>query len=199
MGKVTTGASMSVDGYISGPNESGFEHLFRWYNNGDVVIETTNPELTMHMTDVGAKHVRDTNERLGAIVCGRKLFDYTNGWGGQHPMGVPVVVVTHSVPDGWDREGEWFTFVTDGIEAAIARAREIAGDKEVGLNGGTIASQCLELGLLDEIWVDLVPVVLGGGTRFFDQLTNVPVELEGPTVVEDKDVTHLKYTVRKRA
>ena len=97
----------------------------------------------------------------GALVVGRKLFDYTNGWDGKHPLGVPVVVLTHSVPDGWEREGEWFTFVSDGIEAAIAKARELAGGKGVGLNSGTIASQALNARLLDEVWIDLVPVILG--------------------------------------
>jgi dihydrofolate reductase len=113
-------------------------------------------------------------------------------------LGLPVVVVTHSVPDGWPREDAPFTFVTDGIESAIEQAKALAGGKEVGVNGGTIARQCLNAGLLDEIWVDLVPVLLGGGTPFFDELTGAPVELEGPvSVVEDRDVTHLRYLVRK--
>jgi dihydrofolate reductase len=108
-----------------------------------------------------------------------------------------VVVLTHKVPDGWPREDAPFTFVTDGIENAVAKAKELAGDKVVGVNGGTIASQCLEARLLDEVWIDLVPVLLGGGTPFFDQLRNVPVELEGPvSVVEGVDVTHLRYRVR---
>ena len=79
-------------------------------------------------------------------------------------MGRPVVVVTHSVPEGWPRDDAPFSFVTDGIEAATERAKALAGDKVVGVNGGTIASQCLDAGLLDEIWVDLVPVLLGGDT-----------------------------------
>jgi dihydrofolate reductase len=107
-----------------------------------------------------------------------------------------MVVVTHSVPDGWPREGAPFSFVTDGIERAIEQAQALAGDKVVGVNGGTIARQCLDARLLDEIWVDLIPVLLGGGTPFFEQLASAPVELEGPTsVVEDKDVTHLRYGV----
>jgi dihydrofolate reductase len=197
MAKVYTGASMSLDGYISGPEETGFEHLFKWYGNGDVEVPTTNPELTMRMTAVSAEHVRTIGEMTGALVVGRKLFDYTDGWGGNHPLGKPVVVVTHSVPDGWPREGAPFTFVTDGIERAIETAAKLAGDKVVGVNGGTIARQCLDARLLDEIWVDLVPVLLGGGTPFFEQLANAPVELDGPvSVVEGTDVTHLRYRVR---
>ena len=197
MSKVFTGASMSLDGYISGPAETGFEHLFKWYGNGDVVVPTTHPELTMHMSAVSAEHFRTIIDMTGALVVGRKLFDAMGGWGGNHPMGRPVVVLSHSVPDGWPREDAPFTFVTDGIESAIEKAKTLAGDKVVGVNGGTIARQCLDRRLLDEIWVDLVPVLLGGGTPFFDELKSAPVELEGPTsVVEGTDVTHLRYRVR---
>ena len=197
MSKVFTGASMSLDGYVSGPNETGFEHLFKWYGNGDVEVPTAKPDMTMRMTPVGAEHWRVVMDMSGALVVGRKLFDFTNGWDGLHPLGVPVVVLTHSVPDGWEREGEHFTFVSDGIEAAIEKARELARGQGVGLNSGTIASQALNARLLDEVWVDLVPVLLGGGTPFFDQLQGAPFELEGPvSVTEDTDVTHLRYKVR---
>ena len=193
MSNVYTGASMSLDGYIAGPGESGFEHLFKWMGNGDVEVPTAKPEMTMRMTPENAEHWRGVVDQTGAIVVGRKLFDFTGGWGRLHPMGVPVVVLTHSVPDGW--EDTHFTFVTEGIEAAIDTARELADGKVVGLNGGTIASQALDARLLDEVWVDLVPVLLGGGTRFFDSLRGAPFVLEGPTVVEGTDVTHLRYKV----
>jgi dihydrofolate reductase len=194
--KVYTGASMSLDGYVSGPNESGFEHLFQWYGNGDVEVPTADPGLTMRMTPVSADHFRRLNEMTGAIVVGRKLFDFTNGWGGTHPLDVPVVVLTHSVPDGWPREDAPFTFVRDGIEAAIETARQLAGDKVVGLNSGMIASQALSARLLDEVWIDLVPVILGGGTPFFAQLEGAPFALEGPvSVTQGTGVTHLRYRV----
>jgi dihydrofolate reductase len=197
MSKVYTGASMSLDGYVSGPDETGFDHLFKWYGSGDVEVPTADPDMTLRMTPQHADHWRTTTEMSGALVVGRKLFDYTKGWGGKHPLGVPVVVLTHSVPDGWEREGEWFTFVSDGIEAAIAKARELAGGKGVGLNSGTIASQALNAGLLDELWIDLVPVLLGGGTPFFAGLEGAPVALEGPLANDgDGDVTHLRYRVR---
>jgi dihydrofolate reductase len=199
MTKVYTGASMSLDGYISGPAETGFEHLFKWYGNGDVEVPTTKPDMTFRLSAVSADHFRSLIDNTGALVVGRRLFDYTGGWDGNHPMGAPVVVVTHSVPEGWPREDAPFTFVTDGIESAIEKAKALAGDKVVGVNGGTIARQCLNAGLLDEIWVDLVPVLLGGGTPFFDELKGAPVELEGPvSVVEGIDVTHLRYRVRGR-
>jgi dihydrofolate reductase len=198
MTKVFTGASMSLDGYISGPGETGFEYLFKWYENGEVEVTTTHPELTMHLSPPSAEHFRAILEATGALVVGRKLFDAVDGWGGEHPMGVPTVVVSHSVPDGWPREGTPFEFVTDGIESAVERAKALAGDKVVAVNGGTIARQCLDAGLLDEIWIDLVPVLLGGGTAFFDELQVAPVELEGPiSVVEGTGVTHLRYRVRR--
>ena len=199
MTKVYTGASMSLDGYISGPSETGFEHLFKWYSNGDVVVPTSQPDMTLRMSAVSAEHFRNLIDMIGVLVVGRRLFDSTGGWGGNHPLGLPVVVVTRSVPEGWPHKDAPFMFVTDGIHSAIERAKALAGNKVVGVNGGTIARQCLNVGLLDEIWVDLVPVLLGGGTPFFDQLKDAPIKLEGPiSVVEGTDVTHLRYRVRYR-
>ena len=196
MTKVYTGATMSLDGYISGPGETGFEHLFQWYGNGDVEMPTTHPDMTWRLTPQSAERQQAMMDMTGVLVVGRRLFDITDGWGGDHPMGKPVVVLTHKVPDGWPREDAPFTFVTDGIESAIATAQQIAGDKVVGVNGGTIARQCLNAGMLDEIWVDLAPVLLGGGTPFLDQLANAPITLDGPlSVVEGKGVTHLRYRV----
>jgi dihydrofolate reductase len=198
MTKIYSCASMSLDGYISGPAETGFDKLFRWYNNGDVTMPTTHADLTFRLSEVSAEHVRDIIEETGVLVVGRRLFDLTDGWGGDHPLGRPVVVVTHSVPAGWPREGAPFTFVTDGIKGAIETARGIAGDRSIGVNAGTIARQCLDAGLLDEVWIDLVPVLLGGGTPFFDRVNGAPVELEGPiSAVPGIDVTHLRYRVRR--
>jgi dihydrofolate reductase len=196
MSKVYTGATMSLDGYIAGPVESGFDKLFKWYGNGDVEVPTADPELTMRLTQVSAGHFRSVIDMTGALVVGRTLFDVTSGWGGRHPLDKPVVVLTHNPPEDWPDDTP-FTFVTDGIEAAIEQAKALAGDKVVGVNGGTIASQCLNAGLLDEVWIDLVPVLLGDGTPFFDGLTGAPVELDGPlSVTEGVDVTHLRYRVR---
>jgi dihydrofolate reductase len=198
MSKVYTGASVSLDGYISGPGESGFEHLFKWYGSGDVEVPTRHDDMTMRVTPENAEYLRLVGELTGALVVGRKLFDFTNGWSGIHPLGKPVVVLTHSVPDGWEREGEWFSFVTEGIDQAVAKAKELAGGDGVGVNGGQIARQCLQAGLLDEVWVDLVPVILGGGTPYFPSLEGAPYTLEGPeTIIDAKDVTHLRYRVTR--
>jgi len=197
MSTVYTGASMSLDGYIAGPSETGFEHLFQRYGDGDVAVRPGDPNMTLRMSQVSADHWRTTLELTGALVVGRKLFDAMGGWGGKHPADKPIVVLTHrEAPEGWDDKP--FTFVTGGIERAIAVASELAGGKGVGLNGGTIASQALDAGLLDEIWVDLVPVLLGGGTPFFSALGSVPVALEGPLkVTEGTSVTHMRYRVRR--
>lgn len=198
MGKVTTGATMSIDGYIAGPGESGFDLLFQWYGNGDVETPTGNPDMPFRTSPATARHLKELLESTGALVVGRHLYDFTNGWGGRHPMDVTTVVLTHRPPEDRPAEDENFVFVTEGIEAAVAKAREIAGDKNVGVNGGKMAQQCLDAGLLDEVHIDLVPVLLGGGTPFFSGLGTTPVQLDGPiAVVEGTGVTHLTYAVRK--
>ena len=128
---------------------------------------------------------------------GRELFDVTDGWHGRHPIGVPVVVLTHEPPGDWSYPGsEDFHFVTEGIEAAIERAQQIAGDRPIGIAAGTIASQALEAGLLDEVAVDLVPVVMGSGRRFFGDVS--PARFGDPTaVVQGRRVLHLRYPVER--
>src|SRR5262249_7569447 len=151
----------------SGPNETGFDHLFRWYGNGDVETPTANPEMTFRTSAASAEHLRQFTANTGALVVGRRLYDITNGWGGRHPLDKPVVVLTHRLPADRPQEDENFVFVTEGIEAAVETAKALAAGRWVGVNGGTIARQCLDAGLLDEVHVDLVPVILGGGTPFF--------------------------------
>jgi dihydrofolate reductase len=199
MGKVVTGASVSLDGYIAGPEETGFEHLFTWYSAGNVEFPSTHPEIPFSLTQQDHDYLTGYVESVGVLVVGRHLFDITDGWGGIHPLDRPIVVVTHNVPAEWveAHPGAPFTFVTEGVETAIERAREIAGDKDIGVNGGTIATQCLELGLLDEITLDLVPVVLGGGVPYLDHVKVAPVLLDGPTITQGSRVTHLHYVVRK--
>jgi dihydrofolate reductase len=200
MGKVVAGGTVSLDGYIAGPNGSGMDHLFGWLFGGDVELPTLTPEVTFRLTEDDYRYFRSINDAFGAHVIGRRGFDEADGWGGRHPFDTPIVVVTHSVPQTWvdAHPGARFTFVTDGLPAALERAREIAGDRDVGVTAGKIASECLELGLLDEIWIDLVPVLLGGGTPFFEQLSAAPIVLDGPDVVaEGSRVTHLRYRVRR--
>jgi len=141
--------------------------------------------------------LREVFSSLGAIVTGRRTFDITNGWGGRHPLDVPVFVLTHSVPDGWDYEGSPFTFVTDGVESAVEQARMVAGEKNVAVGAASLVQQCLKAGLLDEVHVDLVPVLLGGGVRMFDHLGTEQIELEKTEVIEAPDVIHMTFRVVK--
>ena len=117
------------------------------------------------------------------------------GW--QPPLGVPTFVVTHTVPQEWVYEGSPYTFITDGVESAVEQAKAVAGDKDVAVGAASIAQQCIRSGLLDEIHIDLVPVLLGGGVRLFDHLGTGPIELERVRVVEAPDVTHLTFRVVK--
>jgi dihydrofolate reductase len=188
---------MSLDGFISGPSETGFEHLFAWHGNGEVEFRSALPQVTFRVSKASADHVRAYFE-IGAIVCGRRLFDITSGWGGSHPLGAPVFVVTHHVPTDWSHPEAPFTFVTDGVESAVRQAGEVAGDQPVVVTAGDIGRQALEAGLVDEIHVELVPVLLGGGTRYFEQLGAAPIELGDPEVTQGVGVTHLRYRVRGR-
>ncbi len=195
MSMIMTAASMSLDGFISGPSETGFEHLFAWFESGEVDVPTADPNMTFRMTETGATHFQGMMNKTGAIIVGRKLFDLTQGWGGQHPLGCPVVVLTHRPPADWPHEQ--FHFVSTGIEDAVKNAIELADGKLVGVNGGEVASQCLASGLLEEVWIDLVPVLLGGGTRLFPDVPGAPALLELVSVLEDDGVTHLRYRVRR--
>jgi dihydrofolate reductase len=132
---------------------------------------------------------------VGALVCGRRLYEQTGGWGGTHPIGAPVFVVTHEPPAAWPQGSSSFTFVTEGVAAAVDAARRVAGDKHVAIATPTITQQCLNLRLLDRIQVSLIPVLLGAGLRFFEYLDDVPVRLGDPTVIESRGVTHLYYDV----
>ena len=145
-----------------------------------------------------AELLRQTRTTTGALVTGRRTFDLTNGWGGRHPLDVPVFVLTHTVPqEEWDYERSPFTFVTDGLESALEQAKAIAGDKDVGVVGASLVQQCVRAGVLDEIHVDLVPILLGDGVRLIDRLGTELIELESTRVIEGAGVTHLTFRVVK--
>jgi dihydrofolate reductase len=112
-------------------------------------------------------------------------------------MGVPAFVVTHSVPWEWIYEGSPFTFVTDGVESAVEQAKDVAGSKDVGVGGADVAQQRIGAGQVDEVGIDLVPILLGEGVRFFDRVRTGPIELERTMVVEVPGVTHLRFRVVK--
>lgn len=201
MGTVQAQAIMSLDGYVA-KQDNTIGRLFDWLQNGEVAIPSPAGDLTVHLNPASTEHWRRWVASLGVLVCGRTLFDVTGGWQGRHSLDVPVVVVTHHVPSDWvDAHPDApFHFVTGGVPAAIARAQEIAGDRVVSVTGGTIARQCLELGLLDEVAVDLVPVVMGAGNRpFFGDLSSQDILLGNPTTcVQGDRVTHLVFPVQRR-
>ena len=195
MTDVIAALTMSVDGFIAHQDES-VGHLFDWYASGDVAVHWPGMGMVSHVDPQSAKYLHDTIERAGAIVVGRRVFDYTHGWGGNHPLGVPLFLVTHHPPEAWPNPDAPFTAVTEGVAAAIAQAKTVAEDKTVALSGPNIIQQALDLDLVDEIAVELAPVLLGGGIRFFGELAHPPVLLDDPEVIEGSRVTHLRFRVR---
>lgn len=182
-------SSASLDGFIAFRDDT-VGPLFDWYQAGDVEVPTAMAGLTFSMTPTSAEYWRTWTEQLGALVVGRRLFDLTGGWGGTHPLGVPVVVLTDTPPADWAHPEAPFEFVGD-VGAAVARAGEIAGDRTVGVAAGTVAGQCLEAGMLDAVAIDLVPVVLGEGRPYFGAGA---ARLGDPTtVVQGERVTHLVF------
>ena len=204
MGKVAMGLTMSLDGFIAGPNDGpgqplgeGGMRLFDWYSSGDVDYKMPGTEMVFKVSPASVDLLREAHATMGASVTGRRTFDIANGWGGRPPLGVPTFVVTHTVPQEWVYEGTPYTFVTDGVESAIEQAKAVAGDKTVAVGAASLAQQCLKLGLLDEIQIHLVPVLLGAGVRLFNHLGGEPIELESTRVIETPGVTHLTFRVLK--
>lgn len=187
-------ASMSLDGFIAGRGNTGFDLLFAWTQNGDTVTQSANSDrLVYRTTEASARTVREMLDETGALVVGRNQFDMTNGWDGTHPMGVPVFVVTHKPPQSFEAIDTPFTFVTNGLHAALDAAVEAAGNRIVGVGPGDVAWQALDAGRVDLIKIDLVPILLGSGNRMFDRLNAPPTHWSNPRVVEGDRVTHLVY------
>jgi dihydrofolate reductase len=194
MGKVVTRLTMSLDGFIAAP-DGDIRSLFGWYFSGDTPVPVHGGRLTFKLHPASAKVFQESMGQAGAVVTGRRDFDVSKAWGGESPLGVPIFVVTHSVPTEWAGTESPFTFVTDGVESALAQARAVAGDKDIDIGGSTIVQQCLKGGWLDEIEIHLAPVLLGEGIRLFDHLGAQPHNLEILRVVDTPYVTHLRYRV----
>jgi dihydrofolate reductase len=195
MGKILTHMTMSLDGYIADPADQ-VEELFDWYQAGDVSVPTPNSGLTFRVDDAGAQMLRELTENTGALVSGRRLFDIANGWSDNHPAGCPVVVVTHRPPA--DAAQKWpRTSFIDGVEAAVTRARQIAGDKDVTIASANVIQQALAAGLVDEICISLVPVLFGEGIPYFSKLRRAHQLLDDPAVIQGRRALHLRYPVRR--
>lgn len=196
MGRVVVQATMSLDGFIADPS-GGVGPLFDWYFNGEV--EFRDNERTYRVSAASAEYLRSAWRDVGPGVVGRRLFDITDGWGGVPPVGDAAFVVTHRVPTAWvdTHPDAPFTFVTDGVESAIARAQAVAGERVVLLTAGDLTGQALAAGLVDELRIDLVPVLLGAGVRYFGDFTGAAQLLENPEAVQGDRVTHLHYRIRR--
>lgn len=197
MSKVVALMSMSLDGYVADTND-GVDEVFDWYFSGDVEVPTpvADSGFSFRVSAPSAEHLRNLMAGVGAMLTGRRTFDRAHGWDGRHPFDVPAFVITHQVPEGWPRPGSPVQFVTDGIESAVAQAKDAAGEKFVGVHGADTITQCLNAGLLDELQIDLASVLLGGGARLFDHLEHTPLTLGSPKVVAGTGVTHLRYPVQ---
>jgi dihydrofolate reductase len=183
---------VSVDGYIADDNDD-VGPLFDWYSNGDTELSEGGE---FKVSQASADYVRPTWDGIGSMVIGRHLFDMTNGWEGTPPAGEHVVVVSHRPkPRGWHPEASYH-FVDD-VASAIAKAKELAGERTVAVAAGDVGGQALALGLVDEVAMDVVPVVFGSGKRYFGPVDGQHL-LEDPDVVIRGDrVLHLRYRVRR--
>ena len=195
MGKVLTHMTMSLDGYIADSSDQPGE-LFEWYQAGTVSVKSGNENIAFDVDEASAEMLGELTEHGGVIVSGRRLFDIANGWNDNHPAGAAIVVVTHSPPEDAAERWPKTTFV-DGVEAAIAKAREIAGDKNVTIASANIIHQALDLGLVDEVCVSLVPVLFGEGIPYFGKPAGGHLMLEDPVVVQGSRALHLRYPVRR--
>lgn len=189
--------SMSLDGFIAGPNESvdnglgdGGERLHAWLSG-----ERHEASGVPGRPSGPSGQIFDESMSTGAVVAGTGTFEPAGGWGGDHHDGVPIWIVSRSEPGIDISEWPLVTYVAD-VETAITEAKRAAGDADVLVHGATVAQLALRAGLLDEIEIHLVPVLLGGGRRLFGELDH-QVELEPIRVIEAGDVQHLRFRVRR--
>lgn len=193
MGTVVMYASASVDGFIAN-NDDQPGPLFDWLISGEVPLDASG---VLKVSRASYDYVRSYWDQIGVTVVGRHVFDLTNGWDGVPPSGVDhVVVVTHRPPpEGWDPAGS-FHFV-NGVEAAMATAQKLAGDRIVEVAAGDVGGQMLAAGLVDEVRMDVAPVVFGVGKRYFGSVS-AQYMLEDPDVaIQGNRVLHLRYRVRR--
>jgi dihydrofolate reductase len=214
MGKVVAEISLSLDGYVAGPNPTlenplgdGGDQLHEWA----IRLKSWREPHGLSGGETGPDDelVTENLRANGAVVMGRRMFSGGDGpwdddpnadgwWGDEPPFHMPVFVVTHHAREPLVRGGTTFTFVTDGLESAIEEARAAAAEKDVLVAGGASAiDQCLQAGRLDELQIHLVPVLLAGGVRLFDGVGPEPSRFELMRVLDSPLVTHLRYRVVK--
>ncbi len=193
MGKVVLYSSVSVDGFIAGDDDQPGP-LFDWLSSGDVPLDEGGQ---VKVSQASHDYTRAYWDEIGVTVVGRHVFDLTDGWGGTPPSGIDhVVVVSHRpAPEGWSPDAP-FHFV-DGIEAAMAKAQELAGERTVEVAAGDVGGQVLAAGLVDEVRMDVTPAVLGSGKRFFGPVDAQHLLEDPDAVIQGDRVLHLRYRVRR--
>ena len=192
--------SISLDGYIAGPNDTkehalgthGGEHIFDWYTGGKHPING-DPRLDPE-PGVNREICEAMVLMYGTQITGRRTYDLTDGWNGTHPAAKHVVVVTHHKPDKVPHGDSTFAFVAD-VKQAVHLARELAGKKHVAIQGASVAQQALALGLVDEIFLHVAPIMVGGGVKLFDKLGDKPIKLELRSVTHGPNAVHQRYAV----
>jgi dihydrofolate reductase len=197
MGKVNAGITTSVDGYIAGPDDGpakglgeGGERLHYWVFGGPWSYDN---EPQGEPSGEDAEYLAEASSRAGAAVGGRATYEAARRWGDKNPFGLPFFIVTHRPEE--EPEGGHFQFVS-GVEEAVGRAREAAGDKNVNIMGGAdIIRQALEADLVDELTIIVAPVILGGGKRLFEGFTK-SLDLEHLGVRQSPYATFIEYRVK---
>ncbi|UVE93993.1 dihydrofolate reductase family protein [Dietzia sp. B32] len=193
MGTVVMYGSVSVDGFIADADDQPGP-LFDWLTGGDVPLDDSG---VVAVTQTSYDYIRPYWDQIGVTIVGRHVFDLTDGWDGRPPSGVDdVVVVSHRPPpEGWDLEAP-FHFVTD-VDHAVATARQLAGDRVIEVAAGDVGGQVLAAGLVDEVRMDVVPVVLGSGKRYFGPVDARHLLEDPDVVIRGRRVLHLRYLVRR--
>jgi dihydrofolate reductase len=198
MSKVYAEQSMSLDGFTSGPNVRVGNGMG---DDGDRLHDWIFDPKTNTMTKAGKKFMDEKSTSNGAVIIGKRMFDVGfDPWGDPPPFGMPVFIVTHEKREPLPMKGgTTYFFVTDGIEAALEQARTAAGDKDILIQGGAnIIRQYLEAGLLDEMQIQLIPILFGDGTRLFAGLDPEGIELRKISAIDTPDATHFRFEVVKR-
>ena len=201
MGKVVGGITMSMDGFVTGPNDrlgaglgDGGERLHYWVFGGPWAY---GDEARGSTSEIDQAYLEDAFSAGGAWLVGRTMHDVVDGWGDDPGFGVPVYVVTHRAHETLVKGDTAFEFVTDGIDVALAKARAAAGDKNVIVMGGAdLLRQYLAAGVVDELTLTIAPVLLGGGKRLFEGIERTDLGFERTAVIESPYATHLRYEVR---
>ncbi|MFG1640934.1 dihydrofolate reductase family protein [Amycolatopsis sp. NPDC049252] len=192
MGTVIMHSAMSVDGFIA-DEKDGVGPLHDWYETGDTPIDGASG---FSVSRVSAEYISGMWASIGVLVIGRRLFDLMNGWDGHPPVGEHVVVVSHQPkPEGWHPEASYH-FV-DGVPAAIEKAQELAGDRTIAVNAGEVGGEILAAGFVDEVAIDLVPVVFGSGRRYFGKVDGQHLLADPHVVIQGEGVLHLGFKVRR--